>query len=114
MSAMQNISVSREAMALISEKCQDPAIASRKKKDSIPLLSWAIRVTHTDNAGHRTDLGPQFFFTWSNAKQVEEYGYLTFKLEDDGELALAPGEFFRTGKHRIDQKDGRLTLFSND
>ena len=47
-----------------------------------------------------------------DAKQIEEYGYIRLKLDDDGELALAPGKFFQTGKHKIDQCDGRLTLLS--
>jgi hypothetical protein len=107
---MQNVTVSKEAIALISAKCQEPGIASRRTELSVPLLSWASRVMLDDLAGNRTELGPQFYFTWSTPQQIREYGYLTLTLDNGDELALAPGDFFRSGNHRIDQKDDRLTL----
>ena len=111
---MPNIAVSKKAIDLISEKCRDPVIASKKTKVSVPLLSWASRVTRVDHSGNRTELGPGFYFSWSDPKQIEEYGYLTLKLDSGDVLALAPGKFFRSGSYRIDQKDGRLTLASSD
>jgi len=111
---MNNVTISKAAIDLISEKMKDPVIASKKTGQSVPLLSWATRVTWVDNSGDRTELGPRFYFSWSDPKQIEEYGYLTLKLDDMEELALAPSKLFRSGTHKIDEREGSLTLSSSE
>jgi hypothetical protein len=101
---MNNVTISKEAINLISEKCNDSVITSKKAEDSVLLLSWPSRVTRVDHSGNRTELGPGFYFSWSDPKQIEEYGYLTVKLDGGDELALAPGKFFRSGSHNRSER----------
>jgi hypothetical protein len=110
---MPSVTISDRAVDLILTRMNEPAIAGSRKDDSIPLLNWASRTYSTDFSGHRTEHGPQFFFSWSNAGKIEEYHNLMLTLPNGEALALGPGGYFQTGSHAIDERDGRLTLVSS-
>ena len=63
-----------------------------------------------DNSGHRTEFGPQFYFYWTNLAEMRHYRYFRVDLTKDCELALAPGELFESGVHRIVLEGDKLTL----
>jgi hypothetical protein len=105
-----SINITKPAMDAISRQCNDPAAASLKTQKPIPLLLWSNRSYFNDNSGHRIEFGPQFYFYWTNAAEIKQYGYFKIDLTNDCELALAPGELFESGFHRIVLEGDKLTL----
>ncbi len=106
-----SVTITKRAIDLILRKLNEPATIAMRKQNSVATLAWASRVYSTDRlSGERTEHGPHFFFSWSDADEIKEFNSLTYVLPDGESLALGPGDFFQTGSHTIDVKDGRLTL----
>jgi hypothetical protein len=106
-----SVAITRSAIDLILRKLREPATIAARKQNSLPTLDWASRVYSTDRlSGERTEHGPRFFFSWSDTEEVKESNNLIYMLPDGERLALGPGDFFQTGTHTIDEKDGRLML----
>ena len=106
-----SVTITKHAIDLILRKLKEPATIAMRKQNSIATLAWARRVTSTDRqSGERTEHGPRFFFSWSDADKLKEFNSVIYMLPDGESLALGPGDFFQTGTHTIDVKDGRLTL----
>jgi hypothetical protein len=106
-----SVTITRRAVDLILTKLQEPATIATRNQNALPTLDWASRVTSTDRlSGERTEHGPRFFFSWTDAEEVKEFNNLLYMLPDGESLALGPGDFFQTGAHTIDVKDGRLAL----
>jgi hypothetical protein len=105
-----SVTITKSAVDLILTKLQEPATIATRKQNSLPTLDWASRVYSTDFSGKRTEHGPHFFFSWTDAEEVKEFNNLIYILPDGESLALGPGDFFQTETHTIDEKDGRLTL----
>ena len=97
-------------MDAIVRQCNDPTAISLKTQKPIPLLLWSSKSYFDDKSGPRTEFGPQFYFYWTNVAEIEQYGYLKVDLTNDCELALAPGELFESGVHRIVLEGDKLTL----
>jgi hypothetical protein len=107
---MPSVNITKPAIDAILRQCNDPAAINLKAKKPIPLLLWSIRSYFDDNSGHRTEFGPQFYFYWTDIEEIKQYGYFKVDLTDDRELALAPGELFESGAHRIVLEGDKLTL----
>jgi hypothetical protein len=106
-----SVTITKHAIDLILRKLKEPATIAMRKQNSIATLAWASRVYSTDRrSGDRTEHGPCFFFSWSDADKIKEFNSVIYMLPDGESLALGPGDFFQTGTHTIDVKDGRLTL----
>jgi hypothetical protein len=106
-----SVTITKRAVDLILTKLQEPTTVATTKQNSLPTLDWASRVTSTDRlSGERTEHGPHFFFFWTDSEEIKEFNNLTYILPDGESLALGPGDFFQTGTHTIDVKDGRLAL----
>jgi hypothetical protein len=106
-----SVTITKRAIDLILSKLKEPATIAMRKQNSLPTLDWASRVTSTDRlSGERTEHGPRFFFSWSDAEEVRESNNVIYMLPDGESLALGPGDFFQIGTHTIDVKDGRLAL----
>jgi hypothetical protein len=106
-----SVTITKRAIDLILRKLNEPATIAMRKQNSVATLAWASRVYSTDRlSGERTEHGPRFFFSWSDADKIKEFNSVTYVLPDGESLALGPGDFFQTGSHTIGVKDGRLTL----
>ena len=106
-----SVTITKRAKDLILKKLKEPATIAARKRNSLPTLAWACRVTSTDRrSGERTEHGPCFVFSWNDADKLKEFNSVIYALPDGESLALGPGDFFQTGTHTIDEKDGRLTL----
>ena len=106
-----SVTITKRAKDLILRKFKEPATIAARKRNSLPTLAWASRVTSTDRrSGERTEHGPRFFFSWSDADRLAAVNSLIYRLPDGESLALGPGDFFQTGTHTIDVKDGCLAL----
>jgi hypothetical protein len=106
-----SVTITKHAIDLILSKLKEPATIAARKQNSLPTLAWASRVTSTDRrSGERTEHGSRFFFSWSDADKLKEFNSVIYTLPDGESLALGPGDFFQTGTHTIDVKDGRLAL----
>lgn len=106
---MNSVIVTESAAEAIAKRYRDFSAAAPPGK-SIPVLLWSTRSYFDDNEGNRAELGSRFYFYWTNESEIKEYGYLTINVADVGELALAPGKFFRTGTHTIEAHNGALIL----
>lgn len=109
---MPSLAITDPATDAIRRRCDDPAAEALRAENPIPLLLWSNRPYFHDRSGRRVATGPQFYFDWTNAEEVERHGYLTIGFGQGLELAVAPAEMFRSGSHRIDLEGGRLTLAS--
>ena len=107
---MPSVKISEDAMAEILQRIKGTAGVTEK---NIPLLLWSRRVYTDDNDGNRTELGPMFFFFWTNQAEIEENGYVTMDISEGHKLALAPGAVFQSGSERIELKDHQLTLVND-
>jgi hypothetical protein len=107
---MPSVKISEDAMTEILRRLKGTATVNEK---NIPLLVWSRRVYTDDNHGNHTELGPMFFFFWTNQAEIEENGYVTMDIAEGHKLALAPGAVFQSGSERIELKDRQLTL-TND
>ena len=106
-----SVTITKSAIDLILRKLKEPATIAARKQNSLPTLAWARRVYSTDRrSGERTEHGPCFFFSWNDADKLKEFNSVIYALPDGESLALGPGDFFQTGTHTIDVKDGRLAL----
>jgi hypothetical protein len=106
-----SVTITKHAIDLILRKLKEPATIAMRKQNSVATLAWASRVYSTDRrSGERTEHGPRFFFSWSDADKLKEFKSVIYMLPDGESLALGPGNFFQTGTHTIDEKNGRLTL----
>jgi hypothetical protein len=110
---MPSVTITKGAIDAVSGRRKDPASAAARALKPIPLLAWSERSYFDDQTGRRTELGPQFYFCWTDDNEIEENGYLTLEIARGDRLALAPGELFRSGSHQIDLKDGKLNLTSS-
>ena len=108
---MNSVMVTEGAAAAIAKRYHDFSTAAPPGK-AIPVLLWSVRSYFDDNQGNRTFFGSRFVFYWTNESEIKEYNYFTINVAGVGELALAPGELFRTGSHTIDANEGTLTLSS--
>lgn len=106
---MNSVIVTERAAAAIAKRYRDFSAAAPPGK-SIPVLLWPLRSYFDDNAGNRTTFASKFYFHWTNESEIKEYNYLTINVAGVGELALAPGELFRTGSHTIEAQGGTLIL----
>ena len=105
------VTIGKRAIDLILTKLQEPATIAMRKQNSVATLTWARRVYSTDRlTGERTEHGPRFFFSWSDADRLAAVNSLIYRLPDGESLALGPGDFFQTGMHTIEVKDGHLAL----
>ena len=101
----------KRAIDLILSKLKEPATIAMRRQNSMAALTWARRVYSADRlSGERTEHGPRFFFSWSDADKLKEFNSVIYTLPDGESLALGPGDFFQTGTHKVDVKDGRLAL----
>jgi hypothetical protein len=107
---MPSVTITKGALDAISNRRSDSPSVTVTAPKPIPLLAWSERSYFDDSAGHRTELGPQFYFCWTDDNEIEANKYFTLDIALGGKLALAPGELFRSGSHLIDLKDGRLSL----
>jgi hypothetical protein len=108
---LSSVTISDSAAELILKKLKEPATIAMRKQNSVATLTWARRVYSTDRlSGERTEHGPHFFFSWSDVDKLKEFNSVIYTLPDGESLALGPSEFFQTGTHTIDVKDGRLAL----
>jgi len=107
---MPSFDITDPATDAIRRRCDDQVAKTMREENPIPLLLWSTRPYFHDRSGHRVETGPQFYFDWTNAFEVERHGYLKVGFGEGGEIAVAPGEMFRSGSHRIDLQDGRLIL----
>jgi len=106
-----SVTITKRAIDLILRKLQEPATIAMRKRNSVATLAWARRVYSTDRlSGERTEHGPHFFFSWSDADELKQFNNLIYTLPDGESLALGPGDFFQTGTHMIDVKDNHLAL----
>ena len=106
-----SVTITKRAIDLILRKLKEPATIAMRKQNSVATLTWARRVYSTDRlTGERTEHGPRFFFSWSDAIKVKQFNNLVYRLPDGENLAFGPNDFFQTGTHTIDVKDGRLAL----
>jgi hypothetical protein len=108
---MNSIIVTERAAEAIAKRYRDFSSAAPPGK-SIPVLLWSTRSYFDDNEGNRTELGSRLYFYWTNESEIKEYDYFTINVADVGELALAPGELFKTGAHKIEAQNGTLILTS--
>jgi hypothetical protein len=110
-SIVSSITVTKKAEDVILRACRDPAAQGlRQQHGDMPLLLWSKKTTFISNSGEKSEFGPQFYLHWTNPKEVEDSKYATVILSTDIEIALSPGEFFRSGSHQIDLRDGKLIL----
>jgi hypothetical protein len=109
---MPTVIISEDATKAILQGFKQAA-AVRDNGKNIPLLVWSSRTYRDDNLGNHTELGPMFFFCWTDANEIDQNHYLTIGLQDGRNLALAPSAIFQAGSHRIEQIGGRLTLVSD-
>ena len=107
---MPSLDITKPAMDAILRQCNDPAAISLRAQKPIPLLLWSNRSYFDDNFGHRTEFGPQFYFYWTDVAEIEQYHYFKVETTNGRELALAPGELFQSGFHRIVLEGDKLTL----
>ena len=106
-----SVTIKERAIDLILSKLEEPATIAMRKQNSVATLTWARRVYSTDRqSGERTEHGPRFFFSWSDADKLKEFNSVIYALPDGENLALGPGDFFQTGMYMIDVKDGHLAL----
>ena len=106
-----SVTIEKRAIDLILGKLKEPATIAARKQNSLPTLDWASRVYSTDRlSGERTEHGPHFFSSWTDSEEIKEFNNLIYILPDGESLALGPGDFFQTGTHAIDVKDGQLAL----
>jgi hypothetical protein len=105
-----SLDITEQAMDAITQRCNDPAATNIKREKPIPLLLWSNRSFFDDNSGQRTEIGARFYFYWTDAAEIEQYRYFQVDTANGGELALAPGELFRSGPHRIDLEGDKLIL----
>ncbi len=110
---MRSVTITPDAMNVISRRCYNSTAITAARQTLIPLLAWAVRTYFDDASGRRTELGPQFYFSWTDAAEVKRNEYFVLQMAPVGKLALAPGELFQSGTHQIDVKDGKLTLESS-
>jgi hypothetical protein len=108
---MSSVIVTERAAEAIAERYRHFSAAAPVGK-SIPVLLWSTRSRFDDNESNRTELGSRFYFYWTNEREIREYDYLTINVADVGQLALAPGELFKTGAHKIEAQNGALILTS--
>jgi hypothetical protein len=106
-----SVTITKSAIDLIVKKLKEPATIAMRRQNSMATLTWARRVYSTDRlSGERTEHGPRFFFSWSGVDKLKEFNSVIYALPDGESLAFGPGDFFQTGTHTIDVKDGRLAL----
>lgn len=107
---MPSLDITEQAMNAITRRCNDPAATDIKREKPIPLLLWSNRSYFDDNSGRRTEFGARFYFYWTDAAEIERYRYFKVDTTNGGELALAPGDLFRSAPHRIDLEGDKLIL----
>jgi hypothetical protein len=96
-----SVTITKRAIDLIVRKLEEPATVAMRKQNSVATLTWARRVTSTDRqSGERTEHGPHFFFSWSDADKLKEFNSVIYSLPDGESPALGPGDFFQTGRIR--------------
>lgn len=103
-----SVTMTYDAVNEITRRIAPARTLAHAESKTIPLLIWAQDSFEEDRAGNRTDLGPQFFLSWTNAAEIDDNQYLL--INEGINIALAPGDFFRSGSHRITRSRGRLTL----
>jgi hypothetical protein len=111
---MSSVIITNSASEVIGHRRNEAAFPSPTSLRRIPLLAWSERSYFDDSTGHRTEFRPQFYFSWTNDEEIIDNEYFTTETDHGGRLALAPGELFRSGSHKIDLKDGKLTLKSSE
>jgi hypothetical protein len=109
---MPTVTISEDAMKAIVQGFTQVA-AVRDNGRNIPLLIWSSRTYRDDNLGNQAELGPMFFFCWTDSSEIDQNHYLTIGMQDGRNLALAPSAIFQSGSHRIEQIGDRLTLVSD-
>jgi hypothetical protein len=108
---VSTITITKEAEDSILKAARDPAADGvRQGIGNIPLLLWSHRSYSVSNSGEKTEFGSRFYFYWTNRTEIETSKYAITFLSSSTEIALAPGELFRTGSHQIDLHDGKLIL----
>jgi hypothetical protein len=109
---MPPVSISEDAMRAIVQGFKEASMTSTNERN-IPLLVWSNRTYYDDSRGNRTELGPMFFFCWTDDNELDQNNYLTIDLADGRKIALAPNAIFQSGSHRIEQIGDHLTLASD-
>ena len=94
-------------MAEIVQRIKATAVVNEK---NIPLLVWSRRVYTDDGHGNRTELGPMFFFFWTNQVEIEENDYVIIEISEGYKLALSPGIVFQSGSERIELREDRKSV----
>jgi hypothetical protein len=111
---MAMVNVLSDAMESIESKVTQSTSAHLPSGNDIALLAWASGAHFNDKAGTRTAYGPHFVFSWTNADEVKQYDYLTLRMTDGRQLALAPGDLFRTKPRSIERKGDTIVLVPGD
>jgi len=104
-----SLDITDQAVDFIERRSNDPAVVRLKGKKDIPLLLWSNKSYFDDNSGRRTE-SPQFYFYWTDTAEIEQYRYFKVDFANGRKLALAPGDLFQSGSHRIDLKADKLVL----
>jgi hypothetical protein len=108
---VSSITITKQAEDAILKAYRDPAAEGvRQRQGDVPLLLWSKRCSFVSNSGERTEFGAQFYLYWTNQREIEKSEYATTLLSKDIEIALSPGDLFRSGSHQIDVCDGKLIL----
>jgi hypothetical protein len=108
------VMVLNDAMKFIEEKVARAAGAHSPIENDVPLLAWTRRAYFNDNAGNRTEYGPHFVFSWTNAETIDQYGYFTLTTANGGRLAFAPGDFFRSKPRNIVREGNTIVPAPSD
>ncbi len=74
--------------------------------------AWAIPEPGA-GVGERTEFDAQCYLYWTNQTEIEKSEYATTLVSKDIEIALSPGDMFRSGSHQIDVHDGKLVLYQS-
>ena len=109
---MPPVRISEDAMRTIVQGFKEEVVTSTNGR-KIPLLVWSSGTHSDDNLGNRTELGPMFFFCWTDDNEIDQNRYLTIGIAGGRKLALAPDAIFQSGSHRIEQIGDRLILASD-
>lgn len=109
---MPPVRISEDAMRAIVQGFKEASVANTNGR-KIPLLVWSSKTYSDDNLGNRTELGPMFFFCWTDDNEIDQNHYLTIGIADGRKLALAPNAIFQSGSHRIEQIGDHLILASD-
>jgi hypothetical protein len=107
---MPNVLITLQAANYIRAKLVSPVVLARRESGALPRLKWASRVSLSKPSGQATELGPRFFFSWTNPQECRNEGDLIVQAPGFGSLSLAPGNLLAAEPHTIDVQDDHLVL----